>query len=149
MGQLKFLEIEGDLFRAPPGFSFGHTVAYDLGMWKGIAVQFVRRFGDRGRLAWQRDLIGSWPCVLALRNEDSFVYYVVDKQRSADKPTLENLRLSIIELRRSCIADGVKRLALPRIGCGIDGHNWEIVRGIIKEIFDQDEMEIRIYYRPA
>ncbi len=36
---------------------------------------------------------------------------------------------------------------MPKIGCGLDGLNWDIVRSIIKEVFKDTDIEILICIR--
>lgn len=39
----------------------------------------------------------------------------------------------------------VRELAIPRIGCGLDQLNWDIVISIIDEIFENCLVFIRIF----
>jgi O-acetyl-ADP-ribose deacetylase (regulator of RNase III) len=39
----------------------------------------------------------------------------------------------------------VNHLAMPRIGCGLDGLEWDKVKLIIQRVFKQTECEITIY----
>ena len=43
-------------------------------------------------------------------------------------------------------ANELRDLAMPRIGCGLDGLEWNRVKGIIEEVFKQSNVNIRIYY---
>ena len=40
---------------------------------------------------------------------------------------------------------GVTKLAIPRIGCGLDGLVWNKVLDLIREIFVEDDVEITVY----
>ena len=40
----------------------------------------------------------------------------------------------------------ITKLAMPCIGCGLDKLKWEKVREIIKEIFEDMDIEILICY---
>ena len=39
---------------------------------------------------------------------------------------------------------GYKKLAMPKIGCGLDGLEWETVRGIIHSVFEWSNVEIMV-----
>lgn len=46
-------------------------------------------------------------------------------------------------------SNGVKKLALPRIGCGLDRMDWNKVKEILHDVFGKEEVEIVIYnYKP-
>lgn len=44
-----------------------------------------------------------------------------------------------------CIEHGVTELALPRIGCGLDGLIWSQVKLMLKDVFWDSNITIRIY----
>jgi hypothetical protein len=39
----------------------------------------------------------------------------------------------------------IKKLAMPRIGCGLDKLDWNTVEEIIEEVFEGADIEIVIY----
>ena len=41
--------------------------------------------------------------------------------------------------------DDVNEIAIPRIGCGLAGGDWEIVKNIINEI-TEDKLDVHVYY---
>lgn len=41
--------------------------------------------------------------------------------------------------------DGHGNVAIPKIGCGLGGLDWNIVYPMIKERFEDDEIEVRVY----
>ncbi len=48
-------------------------------------------------------------------------------------------------MKQHCEEHGVKKLAMPRIGCGLDRLDWNKVRLMIKEIFKETYIEVTIY----
>ena len=40
----------------------------------------------------------------------------------------------------------IKRLAMPKIGCGLDKLKWEDVSKIIKDVFSDTDIEIIVCY---
>ena len=74
--------------------------------------------------------------VHTLRRGDRCVFYLVTKPRSSGTyPTVASMRAALESLRTRVRADGVTALAMPRIGCGLDGMVWEGVRALIREVF--------------
>ncbi|KAK3912018.1 ADP-ribose glycohydrolase OARD1 [Frankliniella fusca] len=139
------LEEQGDLFSAPPTTSLAHCVSSDLKMGAGIAVLFRRKFGRVEYLKNQEKSVGE---VAYLRDGPRFIFYLITKQWFYDKPTLTTLLRSLLEMRDLCDRFGVRKLAMPRIGCGLDGLQWPIVYEMITEVFSHRGMEVTIYTLP-
>lgn len=101
--------------------------------------------------------------VAVLKDADRFVYYLVTKDRSTQKPTYDNLALSLAAMRDHMVnssylhnrilfiyvffqmAHNVKKVAMPRIGCGIDGMVWEKVVDELTAVFGEGQVELIIY----
>jgi len=81
----------------------------------------------------------------ALRRDGRYIYYLVTKDRYYQKPTLGNLRLSLQCTRAHCERHGVKRLAMPRIGCGLDKLNWTDVSQLLDEIFLDSDISVTVF----
>jgi O-acetyl-ADP-ribose deacetylase (regulator of RNase III) len=43
------------------------------------------------------------------------------------------------------IENSVKELAIPQIGCGIDGLKWDEVAARLNKVFDETDIEITVY----
>mmetsp|Transcript_13362 Transcript_13362/g.20917 ORF Transcript_13362/g.20917 Transcript_13362/m.20917 type:complete len:80 (-) Transcript_13362:111-350(-) len=78
-----------------------------------------------------------------------FVYYLVTKERYFHKPTYDNLGKSLGAMRVHMQKRGVKKLALPKIGCGLDGLKWDNVKDLLESSFTgyPGGLEIKIYYQ--
>lgn len=84
--------------------------------------------------------------VYTLRRGERFIYNMVTKPRSSGTyPTLATMRAALESLRTRVRADGVTQLAMPRIGCGLDGLVWEEVRGIIRDVFMDSTVVISVF----
>ncbi|XP_035783705.1 ADP-ribose glycohydrolase OARD1-like [Anopheles albimanus] len=140
-------ETDGDLFGAPKDHSLAHCVAADLKMGGGIAVKFKQVFGKVDDLKAQKVGVGG---VAVLHDPPRYVYYLVTKNSSYQKPTYADLRKSLEAMRQHMAANGVGKLAIPRIGCGIDGLDWDKVKEMLNSVFaDEDasggKYEIVVY----
>jgi O-acetyl-ADP-ribose deacetylase (regulator of RNase III) len=80
-----------------------------------------------------------------LNPKDRYVFYLVTKERYFHKPTMSSLESSLRAMRELCIEKNVRRLAMPRIGCGLDKLDWDKVSELIQRVFHNDDIEITIY----
>ncbi|XP_052863336.1 ADP-ribose glycohydrolase OARD1-like [Anopheles cruzii] len=115
-------------------------VAADLKMGGGIAVKFKQVFGRVDELKAQNVGVGG---VAVLRDsaadaqQQRYVYYLITKNTSYQKPTYDDLRKSLQAMKQHMTANGVGKLALPRIGCGIDGLEWDKVKEMLNNVFGE------------
>ncbi|XP_017080483.2 ADP-ribose glycohydrolase OARD1 [Drosophila eugracilis] len=142
MSGFTYREISGDLFTCKSDYSMCHCVAADLRMGKGIAVKFRNKFGQLLNLQKQNVQPGG---VAILQDQDRFIYYLVTKKTSWGKPTYQLLHSSLIAMRQHMISHQVPKLAMPRIGCGLDGLKWPKVKEIICQVFQSDVVELVVY----
>ncbi|XP_023303271.2 ADP-ribose glycohydrolase OARD1 isoform X1 [Lucilia cuprina] len=138
----KLTEVEGDLFSAPKDYSLAHCVAADLGMGAGIAVVFKKVYGQLDVLRAQDVKTGG---VAVLKDNERYIYYLVTKDQSWDKPTYDSLRASLCAMREHMRSNNVHKLAIPRIGCGIDGLEWDKVSSELNGVFNKEDLEIVVY----
>ena len=135
----KLWEERGDLFEVGPEWALCHCVSKDLDMGAGIAVEFKKRFGGVQELRGQGVDVGG---VGVLEKKGRYVYYLVTKNRHGGKPTYERLRASLCAMRDHVVAEKVRNLAMPHLGCGLDRLSWERVSALILEVFDDVELEL-------
>lgn len=134
-----------DLFTVPSEYSLGHCVAEDIKMSRGIASVFKAKFGRQQELANQRPSVGK---TLQLRDNDvehqRYIYYLVTKPRSYQKPFYRNLWDSMCDLRNHLLENDIMKLAVPKLGCGLDGLDWRIVRNMLEILFRYTGVEILV-----
>lgn len=133
-------EEKRDLFSVDQKYALAHCISSDYALGAGIAVEFNKRFNMRKRL----EEIGShmYPECVPVDN----VFNLVTKERYWHKPTYETLEDSLLEMKEMIMYKGVKYLAMPRIGSGLDKLSWPKVKSLIEEIFGDLEIEILICY---
>ena len=74
-----------------------------------------------------------------------FIYNLVTKERSFDKPDLSTL-LTTLETRKShAIMYGVSTIAIPKIGCGLDQMNWQEVVKLLRDAFAYSDVHVVVY----
>ena len=146
-----YREEKGDLFEMR-GYSLAHCISQDCDMGAGIAVTFNKKFNGMKsyclRVIEQNDL--SFPCVVpftASCNEcNIFVFNLITKRVCYGKPTYITITKAIEDMAFMCKQFNVKKLAMPKIGCGLDRLQWGKVREIIKEAFKDIDIEIVVKY---
>ncbi|XP_011195577.2 ADP-ribose glycohydrolase OARD1 [Zeugodacus cucurbitae] len=142
MSTCKIKEISGDLFSADDQYSMAHCVAADMRLGKGIAVKFRNKFGQIPKLKQQNVKPGG---VAILRDKSRFIYYLVTKQSSWGKPTYQTLNDSLLAMKTHMLTNGIDKLAIPRIGCGLDGLDWHKVKDMLQDVFKDTTTEIIVY----
>lgn len=134
-----------------------HCISADAAMGAGVALALVRKYPD---------LKPTVQSVLKTTHSDTLVGHVVfyadsyshtlvanmvTKQNYWDKSTtmpsghyLKNLKECLENVRN--VMDGLneKKLAMPKIGCGLDRCNWGDVLQLIDEVFGNSDMEIAV-----
>ena len=130
-----------DLFTVPQGYMLAHCISGDFNLGGGIAKQFCEHYNMREKLISEyieaTDEVGE---ALSIEN----VYNLVTKGKVHECPTYDNLRKALIDMRDMMVERQQLKLAMPKIGCGLDGLDWNIVRAIIKEVFEDTDIEILI-----
>lgn len=123
-------------------------------MGKGIAVEFKKRFGGVATLKAQNKQIGE---VAVLRinqlnvsaptteTKEKFVFYMITKLRYFHKPTLKDFTASLNALKDLALQNGVTSLSMPRIGCGLDKLEWDVVKKLLLDTFNGTGIVINVY----
>lgn len=135
-----YKEINGDLFSADEKFYFAHCISSDYALGAGIAVLFNKKYDMKKKL--KNIGSGTYPDCIKIDN----VYNLVTKKFCWNKPTLGTLTESLKKMKEDIIENNIKYLAMPKIGCGLDRLSWGNVSAIIKEIFEDVDIEINVYY---
>jgi len=141
---VKVEEIQEDLFKMPDEYALAHCVAEDMIMGRGIAVQFSQQFKRHDELYQQRQKQGGL-AVLQVDNE-RYIYYLVTKKYSYGKPTIYTMWSSLNKLQQHIEEHQVKKLAIPKIGCGLDRLEWSEVKPMIEYIFRNTDIKITVCY---
>ena len=136
-----------DLFSVPEDYYLAHCISADFGMGRGIVVEFNNRFDMKRKLQtkypyylkqWQ-DNNYSGDCLLEGR-----VLNLITKEHYWHKPTYDSLTTALVVCGLLCLNNGITKIAMPVIGCGLDRLQWSEVSRIIKEVFQNTDIEILV-----
>lgn len=139
-------EEQRDLFTVPKDYILVHCISADFAMGAGIAKEFARR-GVKARLIENYcGMTKAGGCVTTATTGWRLEFNLVTKEKYWQKPTYDSLKTALINARILALMNGDKpvKLAMPRIGCGLDKLEWFKVKAIIEEVFADTDVEILI-----
>lgn len=149
---VNYKEYNGDLFDASKDYVLAHCISVDAEMGAGIAKEVSKRMGGRDYITSHiRPYTSSNTCVKSNLKDGRVVFNLVTKNRYYQKPSYASLEQSLYELKQQLVNSAIKdghqiRLAMPRIGSGLDRLTWRKVRKLIKKVFEDTDADIIVYY---
>ncbi|XP_073842045.1 terminal ADP-ribose protein glycohydrolase 2 [Musca autumnalis] len=138
----RFTEQRGSNVSAPDNCAVVHTISADFAMCPGLGVQFNCKSSRSTEQLRQDKHTGN---VAVLKDQNRYVYNLVTKERNHERGTYVALFYALIATRDHMRKNAVTKLAIPRLGCGIDRLDWLRVRDILEIVFSEDAVEIRTY----
>jgi len=127
-------EIKGNLFEHTQDRVPVHCISQDCNMGAGIAVEMKKKFK-----------LGS---LIADDFPDCIFYHgvlnLITKKKYYGKPTYESLEKAILIMKDICIEEGITRLVMPKIGCGLDKLQWPKVREILEKVLDDTGIDVLV-----
>jgi len=139
---MNYKEVQMDLFDVPDEYYLAHCISSDCTLGSGIAVEFQKRYKLRGQLLSMPEEKRAFPKCIKIGR----VFNLITKERGIGKPTYESLEMSLALLKNQIVEENIKHLAIPKIGCGLDRLNWDIVRQMVKKIFIDVDIDIIMCY---
>ena len=141
---MTFTEERKDIFRyadtwKEEPFYYAHCISADFALGAGIAVDFKKRY----RLTPENLTVGRVYENLSIVGN---VFNLITKDKYWQKPTYASLSGAVDNMRKCCEAMGIKKLIMPKIGCGLDRLDWDMVKHIIKERFVETDIDIIVCY---
>lgn len=144
-------EEKRDLFTMPSDYALAHCISADFALGAGIAKEFDKRLNAKQKLfnvfpnSWvykwdstQRELRGG---SIILFGDYTF-FNLVTKRNCWAKPTLTTIENALTHMRKQCEDYGIKKIAMPRICCGLDRCKWTDVKPLIEKVFADTDIEI-------
>lgn len=152
--------IKGDIFKRKNCY-YAHCISRDSALGAGIAVEFNKRYNMSKTL---KEMGKEYPETLkqkCIRVDN--VFNLITKDKYWEKPTYDSLREALLEMKETIegklycneyykviddrlVDKNINKLVMPKIGCGLDKLSWDKVESMIKEIFEDLNIEIIICY---
>lgn len=134
-----------DLFTVPQGYYLAHCISADFALGAGIAKQFDEVYNMRYKLFKNYD--DNYPDFEFDGGEALLVdnvFNLVTKPQCYNKPTYDTLREALEAMRTQMEYLDITKLAMPKIGCGLDRLQWDKVYDIICDVFKDADVDILI-----
>jgi len=128
-----------DLFTVPQGYYLAHCISADFALGAGIAKTFDEIYNMRFKLFREYDMY-SYVGGDALLIDN--VFNLVTKNKCYHKPTYDSVREALVTMKDIMDFNSTTKLAMPKIGCGLDRLTWEQVYDIICDVFENTDVEI-------
>ena len=145
-------EVHADLFSYyNKGYWLTHCISADFKLGAGIAKEFDKKFNLRKDLLyalgsdWWKEYDDTFGGD-ALFHGKKRIIDLVTKTRYWHKPTLHSMRRALEKMCRGCQQHDINKIAMPRIGCGLDKLNWSDVSVLINDVFSGSDIEIVVCY---
>jgi len=121
-------------------------------MGRGVALQFRKAFPDnfkvykhvcdRKQLHPGRVLVYD----LGRLEPPRYVINFPTKRHWKGRSKLEDIQAGLVALTREVRKRGIRSVAIPPLGCGLGGLDWDVVRPMIEEAFaDLPEVHVEVY----
>jgi O-acetyl-ADP-ribose deacetylase (regulator of RNase III) len=136
-----YQEIKQDIFTVSEDYYLAHCIASDLAMGAGIAVPMNKKFNLREQLKNSKQSLKHPTTILTGR-----VFNLITKEKSFFKPTYPAISESIRIMREIAVKQNIKKIALPKIGSGLDQLSWEVVSTILKNEFSGTDIELLVCF---
>lgn len=148
-------EEKKDLFTVPQGYHLAHCITGGCSLGVGLAKHFDNVYNMRRKLihnyGWEnvevdmkgnievdlKDFVGE---ALLIDN----VFNLVLKKDITKKPKYKKLRRCLLDMAEQMENLMITKLAIPKLACGHEGLEWERVREIIEEVFEDADVEILV-----
>jgi hypothetical protein len=130
-----------DLFTVPQGYYLAHCISADFALGAGIAKTFDEVYNMRFKLFREYDNYEyEGGDALLIDN----VFNLVTKPKCYHKPRYEAVREALETMKGIMVMNATTKLAMPKIGCGLDRLDWNEVYEIICDVFKDMDVEILI-----
>lgn len=141
---MEYKLIQDDVFNHKDCY-YAHCISRDYALGAGIAVEFDKRYDMRNRLlklAEEKTETLDEKCI-----EVENVFNLITKEKYWEKPSYNSLEESLLEMKEKLSKNkNIKKLVMPKIGCGLDRLSWDKVEPMVQEIFKDLDIEIIACY---
>lgn len=134
-------EEQRDLFTVPQGYYLAHCISADFALGAGIAKKFDEVYNMKFKLFKNYDGY-EYECGDCLVVDN--VLNLVTKPKCYHKPTYESLKEALEAMKEYVLYFDINKIAMPHIASGLDRLQWDQVLEIIKEVFEDTDIDILI-----
>ena len=124
--------------------AIAHCISADAKMSKRFAETICRRVNGLQEF-WLKtkptvgSIIPYWD-----PESNNFIYNLVTKSKFFEKPKLDNLRISLKNMRGHALLNNITKISMAKIGCELDKLQWTDVFKLIQDTFTYTGLQIQI-----
>jgi O-acetyl-ADP-ribose deacetylase (regulator of RNase III) len=149
-------EVNQDLFEVDMDeYVLAHCVSLDFAMGAGIAKEFTNVFScikEYCKLVAKKDHVDVGTALRYQSKDEGIVYNLITKEKYWQKVEkhftqdeyLENLKLCLVDMIDQMEENNETKLAIPKLGCGLDRCNWDDVKKVIEDVFKGSNIEVLV-----
>lgn len=169
---MTYQEIYGDVTKTMPGYVTAHCISEDCAMGAGVVLAFRKAFPglkaacmeyvqsathDQSAFHGEKPtsifmMPGGFLAPYRHHDEGKTVYNMFTKKRYYQKAGkgisyatyLQNLEESLVMVKQMMVSHGEEKIAMPKIGSGLDRCKWDDVKKIIIDVFHDTDIEVLI-----
>lgn len=120
-------------------------------MGAGIAKVFRQEFPEMYE-AYVEECRGGFllpgQCFLWEESDDRLVLNIASQRLTGADATMSRLRNGLLDAIDALKPYALREFAIPRIGCGIGGLEWDEARELISEIARSEDVDIEVWFKP-
>ena len=154
-GFMKYEEKRADVTKLDKSYVICHCISTDCAMGAGVVVPIKKKHINvkPACVEYTREMTRQKSLGTSFRYEDEkgVCYNMFSKFSVRDNAYnlpngeyLRNLKSCLHDLRNQMVFRGEEKLAMPKIGSGLDRCNWEDVKEAVKDIFSDTNIEILV-----
>ena len=118
-------------------------------MGAGLALQFKRKFPanfTHYKLAckYEEVYLGSVLLHYNIRHPKWIINFPT-KYHWKDKSSILSIQLGLNDLVRTIEKHQIQSIAIPKLGCGLGGLDWEVVKPLLIDALDDVKIDCRIF----
>lgn len=127
---------EGDIFSVPRVKGYAHGCNCAGAMGKGIAVQFKYRYPEMYILYKEKCKRGEFNVgdCFVYQTGNTTIFNLGTQETWRTKASIENIRQSLVNMMQEAEHLHVDSVAMPAIGAGLGGLDWEKVKNVIESV---------------
>lgn len=154
---MEIVEVKKDLLNVPNTYVVCHCISQDGAMGAGVASQIcnenkeIREFVKKEIKS--KNIKVGYNVYYKNHQSGKLVVNMITKKNYWDKSYkmkkgeyLSNLKSCLMNLKKYMKNHQISQLAMPKIGCGLDGCSWSGVRKIIEMVFQNEQVRILVCY---
>lgn len=133
----------GNILEEAKWTSIAHCVGRDMLMEDGLAKKIKTTFKTDTEMLKSRAKLGG---IEVQPNGNEYILHIVTKELSTTKPNWKIFKKAIVNLEAKCTELGIHHIAIPQIGCGLDGLQWHKVMKVLKSVFLNSTTQVTVVY---